>query len=81
MAKFSQQNLLTNVYVEALRQIAPDMGAYVNEVGSATISPHLRARILIMILQADPYEPNSSKQVYDLVFVRCRYEREQKSSG
>jgi hypothetical protein len=58
MAKFSQQNLLTNVYVEALRQIAPDMGAYVNEVGSATISSHLRARMLIMISQAVPYEPN-----------------------
>jgi hypothetical protein len=28
-----QENLLTNVYVEALRQLAPDMGAYQNEVG------------------------------------------------
>ena len=29
--KFEQQNLLTNVYVEALRELAPDSGAYVNE--------------------------------------------------
>jgi hypothetical protein len=30
--KVKQEDLLTNTYVEALRQLAPDMGAYVNEV-------------------------------------------------
>lgn len=29
--KLEQQNLLTNTYVEALRKLAPDSGAYVNE--------------------------------------------------
>jgi hypothetical protein len=28
-----QENLLTNVYIEAFRKLAPDMGAYQNEVG------------------------------------------------
>jgi hypothetical protein len=30
--KAQQTDLLDNVYIEALRQLAPDMGAYVNEV-------------------------------------------------
>lgn len=30
--KLEQQNLMTNTYVEALRVLAPDTGAYVNEV-------------------------------------------------
>jgi hypothetical protein len=30
--KARQEDLLTNTYVEAFRQLAPDMGAYVNEV-------------------------------------------------
>jgi hypothetical protein len=30
--KEQETDLLDNVYVEALRQLAPDMGAYVNEV-------------------------------------------------
>ena len=30
--KSRQENLLTNTYVEAFRQLAPDMGAYINEV-------------------------------------------------
>lgn len=30
--KVQQMDLLDNVYTEALRQLAPDMGAYVNEV-------------------------------------------------
>ena len=32
VGKATQENLLTNTYVEALRQLAPDMGAYINEV-------------------------------------------------
>jgi hypothetical protein len=28
-----KENLLTNIYIEALSQLAPDMGAYQNEVG------------------------------------------------
>jgi hypothetical protein len=31
-AKQQQENLLTNTYVAALRKLAPNMGAYVNEV-------------------------------------------------
>jgi hypothetical protein len=31
--KAKQIDLLNNVYTEALRKLAPDMGAYVNEVG------------------------------------------------
>jgi hypothetical protein len=31
-AKLQQENLLTNTYVAALRKLAPNMGAYVNEV-------------------------------------------------
>jgi hypothetical protein len=31
-AKAKQENLMTNTYVAALRKLAPDMGAYVNEV-------------------------------------------------
>jgi hypothetical protein len=31
VAEAVQKNLLTNVYVEALRVLAPDTGAYVNE--------------------------------------------------
>jgi hypothetical protein len=31
--KAKQTDLLNNVYTEALRKLAPDMGAYVNEVG------------------------------------------------
>jgi len=30
--KKQQTDLLNNVYTEALRKLAPDMGAYVNEV-------------------------------------------------
>jgi hypothetical protein len=30
--KAKQTDLLNNVYIEALRKLAPDMGAYVNEV-------------------------------------------------
>jgi len=30
--KLEQTNLLTNTYVEALRALAPDSGAYINEV-------------------------------------------------
>jgi len=30
--KLEQTNLLTNTYVEALRVLAPDSGAYINEV-------------------------------------------------
>jgi hypothetical protein len=30
--KIEQQNLMTNTYVKALRVLAPDTGAYVNEV-------------------------------------------------
>jgi hypothetical protein len=30
--KAKQEDLLTNTYVEALRKLAPDMGAYINEV-------------------------------------------------
>lgn len=32
VGKAQQENLLTNTYVEAFRQLAPDMGAYINEV-------------------------------------------------
>jgi hypothetical protein len=31
-AKLKQQNLLTNTYVGALRELAPGSGAYINEV-------------------------------------------------
>ena len=31
-AKAKQENLMTHTYVKALRQLAPDMGAYINEV-------------------------------------------------
>lgn len=31
-AKAEQENLLTNTYDAALRKLAPDMGAYMNEV-------------------------------------------------
>jgi hypothetical protein len=31
--KEKQLDLNTNVYTEALRKIAPDTGAYINEVG------------------------------------------------
>jgi hypothetical protein len=34
VGKAKQEDLLTNTYVEAFRQLAPEMGAYVNEVGS-----------------------------------------------
>ncbi len=34
--KKEQTDLLNNVYIEALRQLAPDMGAYVNEVSPST---------------------------------------------
>lgn len=37
-----QTNLLTNVYMEALRELAPDTGSYVNEVRSAKTGPPLR---------------------------------------
>jgi hypothetical protein len=30
--KLEQQNLITNTYVKALRVLAPDTGAYINEV-------------------------------------------------
>lgn len=30
--KMEQQSILTNIYVAALHKLAPDMGAYVNEV-------------------------------------------------
>ena len=30
--KLQQENLLTNTYVAALRKLAPNMGAYINEV-------------------------------------------------
>jgi hypothetical protein len=36
-AKAKQENLLTNVYDEALRALAPDMGAYMNEVSSSSL--------------------------------------------
>jgi hypothetical protein len=32
VGKKEQTDLLDNVYTEALRKLAPDMGAYVNEV-------------------------------------------------
>jgi hypothetical protein len=31
-AKLEQQDLMTDTYVQALRELAPDTGAYVNEV-------------------------------------------------
>ena len=31
-ARLKQQNMLTNTYVKALRELAPDTGAYINEV-------------------------------------------------
>lgn len=31
-AKQIQTNVLTNVYMEALRELAPDTGSYLNEV-------------------------------------------------
>jgi hypothetical protein len=33
VAQAQQENLFTNVYVEALRQLVPGMGVYQNEVG------------------------------------------------
>jgi hypothetical protein len=39
-----QQNILTNTYVDALRKLAPDMGAYLNEVHNPIIQIcHLKA--------------------------------------
>ncbi len=43
--KDKQTDLLNNVYVEALRQLAPDTGAYVNEVRL----PHERMKLLELL--------------------------------
>lgn len=40
IGKAKQEGLLTNTYVEAFRRLAPDMGAYVNEVGPLLVLPH-----------------------------------------
>jgi hypothetical protein len=37
--KAKQTNLLNNEYTEALRKLAPDMGAYVNEVDFLLLQP------------------------------------------
>ena len=54
--KARQENLLTNTYVEALRQLAPDMGAYVNEVWVLNLVRF--PRLLLISVKADPNEPN-----------------------
>ena len=48
-AGLEQRDLLTNVYVEALRVLAPDSGAYINEVRFLSLvfpNPHLHRRSL-----------------------------------
>ena len=52
-----QRHLLTDVYMQALRDLAPDMGSYLNEVSSGTRIA-LRPLQPDLIIQGDVNEPN-----------------------
>jgi len=62
--RLEEQNLMTNTYTEALRVLAPDTGAYVNEVLPLLASPlgHLQQPFHpitnMVVTKANAYEPN-----------------------